>query len=223
MPTLPPTKDSAAHAAEQERLPKPVPPVKPEALFQEGGTRPSRPLPYALEVDCAVATNGVMLTFRNTGTIGAVFQVYDKKRLASIPRRYTVEAGKKLTATWKAKIHREAYDLWVLGPNGFLREFAGANAGKVELEGSCDRASGVVELAIRTGAPATLHFSTAPYMALHSREVVVQAPGHAIAVDTKQTGGWYDILLEGPGGFRRRLAGHIENGQPSTSDPGAAT
>ncbi|WP_139052514.1 phospholipase domain-containing protein, partial [Xanthomonas cannabis] len=31
---------------------------------------------------------------------------------------------------------------------------------------------------------------------------------------------WYDVVVEQPGAaFRRRLAGHLETGRPSRSDP----
>ena len=39
-------------------------------------------------------------------------------------------------------------------------------------------------------------------------------------VDTRGTGGWYDLTVTVPGtSFRRVLAGHLENGRPSISDP----
>jgi len=31
--------------------------------------------------------------------------------------------------------------------------------------------------------------------------------------------GWYDVVLRGPDGFLRRLAGRIETGADSVSDP----
>ena len=55
---------------------------------------------------------------------GAVFHVYDRHALDRPPRRYVVGAGDRIDGEW----HYDAdgrYDLWVLGPNGFHRHFAG--------------------------------------------------------------------------------------------------
>ncbi|WP_373681422.1 phospholipase domain-containing protein, partial [Serratia marcescens] len=32
-------------------------------------------------------------------------------------------------------------------------------------------------------------------------------------------GGWYDLTLQSPGGWLRRLAGRLEDGEHSVSDP----
>ena len=58
------------------------------------------------------------------GEVGAVFHVYDKLNLYDYPRRYAVEHGKDLEGVWAASASG-AYDLWVLGPNGFHRHFVG--------------------------------------------------------------------------------------------------
>ena len=64
--------------------------------------------------------------FANTGRAGAVFHVYDKLHLDRLPRRYMVEAGKRLGDDWAVDgRQRRPYDLWVLGPNGFHRHFKG--------------------------------------------------------------------------------------------------
>jgi phospholipase C len=47
------------------------------------------------------------------------------------------------------------------------------------------------------------------------------APGEEFVqtLDLGATANWYDFLVEGPGGFVRHLAGHVEDGKPSLSDP----
>ncbi len=68
----------------------------------------------------------LQLLFSNTGKAAAVFHVYDKLHLDRLPRRYMVEAGKMLDDSWAAMTDDGgAYDLWVLGPNGFHRHFKG--------------------------------------------------------------------------------------------------
>ncbi|WP_188590805.1 phospholipase domain-containing protein, partial [Achromobacter denitrificans] len=114
--------------------------LQPERARQQSGTRPSRPLPYALQVLAAVEGEQVSLRFENTGTAGAVFHVYDRLRLERGPRRYTVEAGKQLADAWPASADDGRYDLWVLGPNGFHRHCTGraGTAGMPPLEVAAD-------------------------------------------------------------------------------------
>ena len=54
-----------------------------------------------------------------------MLHVYDRLHLERGPRRYTVEAGKRLDGIWDTATDHGRYDLWVLGPNGFHRHFAG--------------------------------------------------------------------------------------------------
>ena len=43
---------------------------------------------------------------------------------------------------------------------------------------------------------------------------------HEFLVDTRGTGGWYDVTLTVDGEpFTRQFAGHLEDGRPSVSDP----
>ena len=100
----------------------PPTPATPLVPVQAQGARRSRALPYVLNVDEDRDGGAVRLTFRNEGPAGAaVFHVYDRRRLNGAPRRYTVGAGRSLQGVWEAG----AYDLWVLGPNGFHRHFVG--------------------------------------------------------------------------------------------------
>src|SRR3546814_5515442 len=88
-PALPDNSDFAAQEAQQRTMPRADPPLTPQPLFQEPGTRYSRALPYELHVSARVGDDGrVTLIFSNTGKAGAVFHVYDKKHLERIPRRY---------------------------------------------------------------------------------------------------------------------------------------
>lgn len=76
------------------------------------------------QVDAGKGT--VTLKFANTGRAAAVFHVDDKLHLDRVPRRYVVEPGKALRGNWAALADDDGkYDLWVLGPNGYLRRFTG--------------------------------------------------------------------------------------------------
>ena len=111
----------------------------PVLPVQEMGVRPSRGLLYELHVTASAqpAAMQVQLLFENTGGYGAVFHVYDRRHLDALPRRYTVESSKSLSDAWDVSKDAGAYDLWVLGPNGFHRHFTG----NVGVRACCPRSS----------------------------------------------------------------------------------
>ena len=191
---------------------------------QEKGIRPARSLPYELNVHATVESSGssVRLQFLNTGAAGVVFQVRSANP-ADVVRNYTVEPGKSLAGTWN---EASTYDLSVYGPNGFARYFNGSfgsSAAALDVQSSYStRGSGAISLTIRN-------------VAAHLAEVIVldaytgsstsehldpgQASEREFALD--QFYGWYDLIITVAGDptFKYRLAGHVENGADSFSDP----
>jgi phospholipase C len=132
LPTLAGRKTKAgadALTAAQQALPAIVPAADAALPVQATGVRPSRALPYELHASArSDSINGrVQLLFANSGQAAAVFHVYDKLNLSErLPRRYVVEPGKQLDGHWSAMTDNAGlYDLWVLGPNGFHRQFKG--------------------------------------------------------------------------------------------------
>ncbi|MFC5605809.1 phosphocholine-specific phospholipase C [Variovorax soli] len=118
-----------ARTAAQQALPKITPPIDAALPRQATGVRPSRALPYELHTSARsdAAAGRVQLLFANSGKAAAVFHVYDKLHLADrLPRRFMVEPGKQLNDDWNAMADDAGlYDLWVLGPNGYHRQFKG--------------------------------------------------------------------------------------------------
>jgi phospholipase C len=218
-PRLPDARGSTTLVEQAVLRPKPVPPDLPQRLFQEPGGRPSRALPYVLDVEAAVGQGAIGLTFRNSGKAGAVFHVYDKRHLDRIPRRYTVEAGRELTDDWPVE---GRYDLWVLGPNGFVRRFegdgtdAGLTAGLAYRPGARK-----IEIALRnTGAGRALTFSSPVYQPSTRRQITLAAgAGQSILWDVSRSGNWYDLTVTADRGFVRRFAGRLETGKDGVSDP----
>ncbi len=219
---LPATAALRARALALQGTKTPTAPTSLVAPVQESGIRMARALPYDLQVQARTATTGVTLRFENTGKAGAVFHVYDRLALAQMPRRYTVEAGKQLEGVWTGAAGA-AYDLWVLGPNGFHRHFAGSTSDGLDVAVSCEPGAVRVTVA-NTGAGSRRVSASGPYKAPPwSREL--QAGERAVqAWPLKATGGWYDLTIVDPGrpGFMRRLAGRVETGRPSVSDPAMA-
>jgi phospholipase C len=215
---LPATKATADRAAALPgRTTPPTPPTITPPV-QAAGPRPSRALPYALEVNDIVTANAIRLTFRNLGKAGAVFHVYDRLHLDRPPRRFTVEAGKSLEGAWPV----DAYDLWLIGPNGFHRHFMGA-AGAPAPDTSLvlTPKTGVIEVVLRkppgvvvthnaydptAGKPTTLGFERGLPMGQHW--------------SLKPSHGWYDVTLRSTDGrWLRRFAGRVELGGDSITDP----
>jgi phospholipase C len=151
--------------------------------------------------------------------------VYDKLHLDRIPRRYTVEAGRTLADDWRLHSDEGHYDLWVYGPNGFVREFRGSLnresrfAPEVELEYDVTNDSirliathegqHEVTLVVRANAYRT----DGPWLLQIARGRRVVHDWDLIASHH-----WYDFTVTG-NHFERRFGGRLETGAPGFSDP----
>jgi phospholipase C len=232
--------DTVALDAKSRTLTKTTtPPVAsaPVLPVQADGVKPSRALPYELQVSSTVApdtrTAGatqIGLHFVNTGGVAAVFHVYDRLRLQDIPRRYTVEPGRELAGTWTPAASG-AYDLWVLGPNGFHRHFTGnarraASAGQPNPDVTINQDAAASQLVIRlaNAGPVACTFAcvaNAYFDAAPSTHPVAARSETVITRPLASSGGWYDfsVRVSGQPDYSRRFAGRLETGAPSTSDP----
>ena len=190
---------------------------------QEQGVRPVRALPYELNVHANVSGSTVTLTFFNTGSATIVFQVRSGNPADNV-RTYTVEPGKQLADTWNAA---PSYDLSVYGPNGFVRFFkgsVGSSAAELDVVSKYDRGedSGAIELRITNLASSPADVSVLDAYTGKTRTKHLQ-PGHAFANDLEleEFGGWYDLIVTvaNDATFNYRLAGHVETGRDSISDP----
>ncbi|WP_423198811.1 MULTISPECIES: phosphocholine-specific phospholipase C [unclassified Cupriavidus] len=237
LPTLPSRTKAQADSdrTAQEALPQvPQPAESAQALpLQAAGTRPSRKLPYTLHVSGAEEpVNRLMrLKFQNDGTQAAVFHVYDRLHLAEPPRRYAVDAGKGIEGTWDVFTRDNGkYDLWVVGPNGFHRAFAGdastpstAGATAPEIRVCYDVANGDVMLTLlnRGANPCTFSVKSNAYRTDGPWTFDVAA-GKSVDHLWKlaDQSHWYDFTVTTlQGGFTRRFAGRVENGKDGVSDP----
>jgi len=225
--TLPKLPTTTRHGADrlrmhQEQLPQvPLPPPGSQQLpHQQRLARPSRALPYQLHVEASAYPEQKRLTLNllNTGEQGAVFHVYDQRHLDQIPRRYTVEAGKAVSDDWQTA---DEYRLWLLGPNGFHRELRGTLQ-LPQPEVRLVPHDGSLELALNNPGDqaVTVTIARCPYTQNGPWRIELP-PGenHRQTFDTLSSGGWYDLVLESALGWQRRLAGRLENGRDSVSDP----
>ncbi len=227
-PALAPAASASAAWLQAIQHPYVTVPENSSLPVQETGTRPSRALPYVLHANARPAGGSarqVSLIFRNVGTAGAVFQVYDRFHLDRTPRRYTVEPGKVLQDEWLGEGEGGAYDLQVFGPGGFMRRFQGSLATPAAqgLEIGLDYLpdSGAIELVARNrgNAVAKLNLCANAYDQEGMQPLEVPAGQqvsrrwHLVA-----SGYWYDFTV-GTDGIEQRFAGRMETGAHSISDP----
>jgi phospholipase C len=237
MPPLPDTSNYINMANNQCAVnPAPVVPATPGPFdAQEPGIRFARALPYELHVNgkVDVKQNTFTIELANTGDHGAHFYVYATNRTDG-PWRYTVEAGKSLTETFDLTSTIGVYTFEVFGPNGFVRKFAG-NANQTQTHNSkpslpevrthYDVANGNVYLTFTnkgTGI-ARLTVIDNAYGA-RPRQVIVPAGAQIEeAWVLASSHHWYDLTISSNdnASYARRLAGHVETGRPSISDPAA--
>jgi phospholipase C len=209
---LPDPRATAARAAALKGQPEPHAPAAGTRPPQEPGIRPSRALPYDLDATIArIDATGITLDLACRGA-PAVVHVYDRHRLDRIPRRYTLAAGDRIAATWP--LDDEArYDLWLLGPNGFHRHFAGQGTDKA-VTWQLDPARETLSLTVPAGLKAVSLRHTDAHRGWRGN-------GRAHPLSLAETGSWYDILVTDPTdpAFRRRIAGRLETGRTSWSEP----
>jgi len=232
LPELPSTQGYIAEANLQ--CARPVTQMAPSSgtpqtiLAQEPGTRPARPIPYELHVNgqLQVRAQTYTLAFANTGAQGANFWVYSGNP-ATPPRRYTVEAGKQLEDSWP--LQQGQYSLSVYGPNGYFRRFAGnlalESAATPEVVTRYNIENGHIHLKLHNRGirPLEVTVSDAAY-GQGARSYTLE-PGRSIEEhwDLFCSNNWYDLLVSSSSNpaYQRRIAGHVENGRHSTSDPAA--
>ncbi|BAO89603.1 phosphocholine-specific phospholipase C [Caballeronia cordobensis] len=233
MPALPAT--SAYVPADKKRHPDyvPVPPVAQTTPKQEPGVRAARALPYELFVRARAdaSKDSVAFDFVNTGSAGAVFLLY-RNASADAPRTYTVEAHKRL-ADRVAANQDGSFDFVVHGPNGFLRRIAGKAGAQhawwsreqaaPDVAEGYDVANGNLQLRLENRGTAACTFSVVNAYD-PSKTITRRVRGGDTAqvyLDLRDAHGWYDveIKVDTDGAFLRRLAGHVETGRDSMSDP----
>lgn len=161
----------------------------------------------------------------NTGVAAAVFQVRAGAG-ATGPWTYTVGPHDELEDTWDFRALGETtYDLSVYGPNGFLRAVKGSlelGAANVVVQTIYEPDRNAIVLEIRNLGPRieSLHTANA-YSGQRATHRVL--PGELVIqrFALSDSFGWYDVTLtaESDGSFQQQIAGHLETGSDSASDP----
>ena len=230
-PSLPSTANYVAQSStECSTLPAPAPPTTQAMPSGESGTYPACALPYVLDAQGSISTsaNQFLIDFINSGTVGAVFQVYALNRSSySGPWTYTVGANDSVSDYWNGSVFNGGtYALEVHGPNGFVRRWQGsAKAAKVmpETQIAYNAVGGSVQLTMtNAGTKSCTMTITNGYNAADVRIYTVPAGGSVKDTwELASSSNWYDLnaTVAGLSNWSRRLCGHMENGLPSVTEP----
>ena len=217
--------------AAQAALPKIPVPATAMLPVQESGTRPSRALPYELHTTARAdaRAGAVTLALRQQWSEWRGRRLPRVRQAPSGPDPATLcrRSGQALEGTWSASADAGKYDLWVLGPNGYHREFVGnlgeqSPAGGPEIQVCyvlCDPPQVEVKLHNRGAGACTFSMGAQAYRNDGPWTVRV-APG-AVGEFTwtlGDSGGWYDFVgCDAAPSFMRRFAGRVESGKDSIS------
>jgi phospholipase C len=151
-----------------------------------------------------------------------VFQVRSGNAADPV-RNYTVEPGKQLAGEWNVA---SSYHLSVYGPNGFVRFFngrIGADAAALDVHSSYDSDEhALIELNITNVGGDRAEVSVLD--AYTGDSITRPLRPHETfehELELRELHGWYDLIVTVAGDqmFRYRLAGHVETGRDSFSDP----
>jgi phospholipase C len=206
----------------------PEPPVVQHGLAQEVGTRPACPLPYQPDAFADVGYF-VDVTIANAGTRPAHFAVYSWHETTADPVHLDVEGG--TTDGIEVPFAGIFYDVTVIGPNRFLRDFAGSRRGTAaglqvrsaiaaEQPSSAAMRSRELTISLLNGGeePVEVTLLHLAYADTPPENLTIEpGDGHELTIVTDDADGWYDVELTvaDDTSYRRRLTGHIEDGLPS--------
>jgi phospholipase C len=213
-----PTVNGPAEKIEDPNSVHPDPPAVGSVPTQERGVRRSRRLGYRFDVAFDADPGTLDLAVVNRGDLGVHLQARSLT-IGGAPYSYTIGAGDELTTSLP---NPGTYDLSLHGPNGFYRRFAGSPDTGVHVDARTDPRAGRLVLRLSDGG------------GHHRRSVVIEiadayGPDRRIKlhgtteirVDTRHSGGWYDLALSTPSdaSFSYELAGRLESRGQLTSDP----
>ncbi|WP_010508092.1 phosphocholine-specific phospholipase C [Komagataeibacter europaeus] len=207
--------DAACHLA------PPQVPHRQHFPMQETGQRPARPLPYRHTARIHAHDGALDLVLDNPGDVGVVFRLYGVD--VHGPRHFTVAAHSNFRFTLPPTM--ASHTLRLHGPNGFVRTWTLPHLSCVlEVAESYDTDTGNLRLTLRNTRRNRLRVNM---------DMVDYADYPPVRLDIPPLGSvthdwnlaasdhWYDLRLTcgGHPHFVARLAGHMETGRPSRSDP----
>ena len=225
---------STAGYAPPDQLPHPdfVPqvPTLQAVPKQERGVRPARAVPYDLDVSAEtdLADGKVTIRFGNSGKAAAVYQVRsgNTQNVQEGPWTYTVSPHARVVESFAVRGKGQSkYDLSVYGPNGYFRLFKGSveswDKANLSIDTHCESDHGLT-LDIRNKGRATARVRIFDAYSKRTLERAIGSHQNLIwHFGLEDSYGWYDLSVEveSDPSFKQQLAGHVESGKDSMSDP----
>lgn len=228
-----------------------APQLKGSSLMpeQEKGTKIACALPYELYVDGNLGKNKkdfeIQMSAGNqvfgTAALGAPFTVYSAGQNTEkyegtldnkFSRHFTVKAGDTLRDEWRLSTSEEnSYLLYVHGPNGFYRKFAG-NSNDPDVKIVCryeessrrtNRLSGhvVVDITNTGERIQRIIIKDHGYDSRNNKDITIPSNGEKITIRMFCPREWYDfsITTDENSTFEKRYAGKVETGNQGVTDP----
>ncbi|RYE03136.1 MAG: phospholipase C, phosphocholine-specific [Sphingomonadales bacterium] len=220
-----------------------------ERLWQERGIKSSCALPYELSAQGRVSEDGTTFDIElgagnarfGARAAGAPFILClrgvreSSQTLDAAPdpaklwvSHYAVKAGDVLTDRIALnRFETDRYEIEIFGPNGFYRNFTGnrsARAPSVACRPVFAKSGGAtLEFALsHDGAKdVQLELRSGAYAAWHKRVTLRAGKAATVKFPLDPKMPWYEVSVTAPSdpAFRYTVAGRIEDGQPSISDP----
>ncbi len=217
--SLPSTQNYVAMVDHESTLPPPMVPEEQDIYIepQESGLRRRRPLAYDTRLRLESTVEGVKLRFHNPSPLGVVFTAYWDGSY-HLPQHYTVGAGSSLEDEISLPADQDL-SLTVYGPDGFIRKLSGKGLSNVLVDawGKKDGTL-LLQLHSKSGIGQKVEIVDKAY-GQEDRNIEI-TPGETkeISWPLIKSHHWYDLEIR-TSSHQWRLAGHIEDGQESWSDP----
>jgi phospholipase C len=229
VPMLPDTAKLRLQADQTEsKLPPATPPLPGQQTVpvQDGGTGLARPLPYQPLADLVLNGGQLVAHMSNHGTAALQLSVFAHHPLGETAQRFDLHAGGSATASVAPDALTGAYDVWIHGPNGFVRHASGSVLTEAGVEAELglvgDREDPQLKLTLRNVSAQT---QTVHVTGLHHSADRFELEPHDVEVlplnPLANNHGWYDLVVSvvGQPHYTRLFAGHLENGEASRTEP----
>jgi phospholipase C len=204
----------------------PLPPTTSTLPRQEPGIRRARPLPYRPHIHgtANLAAGTFTIAFGNRSLVGIAYHVRQAGAGAAGPWTYTIAPEHKAGNVWSLGAGA-AYDLSVYGPNGCYRRFKGTlapHAANLFIEPDEAMYEDALRLTIYNRGATDAQVSISDlYSRAEQTEIIRAGSGITKQFELADSHNWYDLIVRvsGDAEFQQRLAGHLENGRDSFTDP----
>jgi phospholipase C len=204
----------------------PVPPTTSTLPRQEPGIRRARPLPYRAHIHGAAnpATGTFTIEFGNRSPVGIAYHVRQAGVGALGPWTFTIAPEHRADNVWSLGTG-VTYDFSVYGPNGWYRRFKGTlapSAANLVIEPDEAMYEDALRLTIHNRGDTDVNVSISNlYSGAEHTENIRAGSSSTQQFELADSHNWYDLIVRvsGDAEFQQRLAGHLENGRDSFTDP----